>query len=452
MGLVYSSVIDAPIYEVFDWHTRPGAFTRLAPPWQPVRVIAEADSLKSGRAELGLPGGLRWVADHQPDSYDPPRRFVDTIGTDGLASLPVRLAVRWRHTHDFDELSGERTRLTDRVATPVPAAALRAMFGYRHRQLADDIAVHRRAAAHGLAPLTVAVTGSSGLVGSQLTAFLSTGGHRVIRLVRQAATKPDERQWNPDDPDPGLLAGVDAVIHLAGASIAGRFTDEHRAAIRDSRIGPTRRLAELIAQSADGPKVLISASAVGFYGYDRGDETLTEDSERGDGFLADVVAEWEDATVPAQEAGARVVRVRTGIVQSPAGGTLRLLRPLFAAGLGGRVGNGRQWLSWIGIDDLVDVYHRGLWDTDLSGPVNAVAADPVRNVDYTRTLAHVLRRPALLPVPPFGPRLLLGEQGARELAFASQRVLPARLQQADHRFRRPDLEQTLRHLLGHAPV
>lgn len=452
MGLVYSSVVDAPIYEVFDWHTRPGAITRLAPPWQPVRVVAEADSLQSGRAELGLPGGLRWVADHQPDSYDPPRRFVDSIGTEGLASLPVRLAVRWRHTHDFEELDGERTRVTDRVATPVPARALRAMFRYRHRQLADDIGVHRHAAAQGLAPATVAVTGSSGLVGSQLTAFLSTGGHRVIRLVRHAATKSDERQWNPDDPDPGLLAGVDAVIHLAGASIAGRFTEEHRAAIRDSRIGPTRRLAELIAKSADGPKVLISASAVGYYGYDRGDQTLTEDSERGDGFLADVVAEWENATAPAEQAGVRVVRVRTGIVQSPRGGTLRLLRPLFATGLGGRVGNGQQWLSWIGIDDLVDVYHRGLWDADLSGPVNAVAAEPVRNVDYTRTLAHVLRRPALLPVPPLGPRLLLGEQGARELACASQRVLPARLQQADHRFRRPDLEQTLRHLLGHAPT
>jgi hypothetical protein len=452
MGLVYSSVVDAPIYEVFDWHTRPGAITRLSPPWQPVRVVAEADSLQSGRAELGLPGGLRWVADHQPDSYDPPRRFVDTIGTEGLASLPVRLVVRWRHTHDFEELSGERTRVTDRVATPVPARALRAMFGYRHRQLADDIGVHRHAAAQGLAPATVAVTGSSGLVGSQLTAFLSTGGHRVIRLVRHAATKSDERQWNPDDPDPGLLAGVDAVIHLAGASIAGRFTEEHRAAIRDSRIGPTRRLAELIAKSADGPKVLISASAVGYYGYDRREETLTEDSGRGDGFLADVVAEWENATAPAEQAGVRVVRVRTGIVQSPGGGTLRLLRPLFAAGLGGRVGNGQQWLSWIGIDDLVDVYHRGLWDADLSGPVNAVAAEPVRNVDYTRTLAHVLRRPALLPVPPLGPRLLLGEQGARELACASQRVLPARLQQADHRFRRPDLEQTLRHLLGHAPA
>jgi len=316
--------------------------------------------------------------------------------------------------------------------------------------LAGDIAVHRRAAAHGLTPLTVAITGSSGLVGAQLTAFLSTGGHRVIRLVRHAATKPDERQWNPDDPEPGLLAGVDAVIHLAGASIAGRFTDDHRAAVRDSRIGPTRRLAELIAQS--GTKVLISASAVGFYGYDRGEETLNEDTERGDGFLADVVAEWEDATAPAEQAGARVVRVRTGIVQSPAGGTLRLFRPLFAAGLGGRLGNGRQWLSWIGIDDLVDIYHRALWDGDVSGPINAVAPEPVRNVDYTRTLARVLRRPALLPVPPFGPRLLLGEQGARELACANQRVLPTRLGRTDHRFRRPDLEQTLRHLLGHAPA
>jgi uncharacterized protein (TIGR01777 family) len=423
MGLVYSSVIDAPIYEVFDWHARPGAFTRLTPPWSPMKLIAEADSLENGRAELGLPGGLRWVADHQPDGYDPPRRFVDAIGTYGLASLPAKLMVRWRHTHDFEEVAGERTRLTDRVATPVPAVALRSMFRYRHHQLADDLAVHRHAAEHGL-----------------------------TRLVRHPATKPDERQWNPESPDPSLLTGVDAVIHLAGESIAGRFTDEHRAAIRDSRIGPTRRLAELIAQSSDGPKVLISASAIGFYGYDRGEEALTEDSERGDGFLADVVADWENATAPAEQAGTRVVRVRTGIVQSPAGGTLRLFRPLFSAGLGGRLGNGQQWLSWIGIDDLVDVYHRGLWDTDLSGPVNAVAPDAVRNVDYTRTLARVLHRPALLPVPTLGPRVLLGEQGARELACANQRVLPTRLQQADHRFRRPDLEQTLRHLLGHAPA
>jgi uncharacterized protein len=239
------------------------------------------------------------------------------------------------------------------------------------------------------------------------------------------------------------------VIHLAGASIAGRFTDSHRKAIRDSRIGPTRRLAEAAARSGT---VLISASAVGFYGYDRGDETLTEDSERGDGFLADVVADWEDATAPAEQAGVRVVQVRTGIVQSPRGGTLRLMRPLFSAGLGGRLGSGRQWMSWIGIDDLIDVYYRALWDTSLAGPVNAVAPQPVRNADYTRTLAHVVRRPAVLPVPSLGPKLLLGAQGARELACASQRVLPARLGHTAHRFRQPDLETALRHLLGRRPA
>ncbi|OBB97931.1 TIGR01777 family oxidoreductase [Mycobacterium sp. 852002-40037_SCH5390672] len=448
MGLDYSSVVDAGITDVFEWHARPGAFGRLSPPWQPMRLITEAASLKDGRATLALPGGLRWVAVHQPDGYDPPRRFVDAIGGDGLAALPARIAVRWRHTHDFEDLGGNRTRVIDRVDTPVPGSLLRPMFEYRHRQLADDLAAHRLAAQNGLRPMTIAVTGSSGLVGSALTAFLRTGGHRVIQLVRHGARGNDERQWNPDDPDAHLFAGIDAVIHLAGASIAGRFTDKHRKAIRDSRIDPTRRLAELLGRSDPRPAVLISASAIGYYGYDRGDETLTEDSGRGDGFLADVVSDWEQATTPARQAGLRVVQVRTGIVQSPAGGTLRLMRPLFSAGLGGRLGDGRQWLSWIGIDDLVDVYHRALWDATLTGPVNAVAPQPVRNSEYAATLAAVLHRPAALPVPSLGPRLLLGGQGARELASASQRVAPARLAGTGHRFRQPDLDRALRHLLG----
>lgn len=450
MGLVFSSAVEAPRAEVFAWFERPGAFTRLSPPWQPMRLITEADSLRHGTAELALPGGLRWIAQHQPGGYDPPRRFVDAIGGRGLASLPARVAIKWRHTHEFDDLGDGRTRVTDVVDTAVPGSMLRPMFAYRHRQLADDLAAHRRAEEHGLEPITVAVSGSSGLVGSALTAFLSTGGHRVIRLVRGAPDNPGERQWNPDDPDPDLLTGVDAVIHLAGASIAGRFTAEHRRAIRDSRISPTRKLAELVSASAAGPKVVVCASAVGYYGYDRGDDVLTEESERGDGYLADVVADWEEALAPAEQAGTRVVRVRTGIVQSPRGGTLRLMRPLFAAGLGGRLGDGRQWLSWIGIDDLVDIYHRALWDTGLSGPVNAVAPNPVRNSGYTKTLGRVLHRPTILPVPALGPRLLLGDQGARELACASQRVLPARLRDADHRFRMPELEQLLRHLLGRA--
>lgn len=253
MGLVYESVVDAPRDEVFAWHTRPGAFTRLSPPWQPMKLVTEAESVEDGRATLALPGGLRWVAEHQADSYDPPRRFVDAIGGDGLASLPARVAVNWRHTHEFEEVGTDQTRVIDRVATPVPARALRPMFAYRHRQLADDLAAHRLAAAHGLAPATIAITGSSGLVGSALAAFLSTGGHRVIRLVRGAPNGSAERRWDTDDPDPALLAGVDAVIHLAGASIAGRFTDKHRKAIRDSRIGPTRRLAEAVALTPNGP-------------------------------------------------------------------------------------------------------------------------------------------------------------------------------------------------------
>lgn len=448
MGLTYSSIIDASREDIFAWYGRPGAFARLSPPWQPMRLITEADSLRDGRAELALPGKLRWIAEHQPDAYDPPRRFVDEIGSAGLASLPPRLAMRWRHTHDFEALDDGRTRVIDRVDTPVPGRILRPMFAYRHRQLADDLSAHRQACAHGLKPATVAVTGSSGLVGSALTAFLSTGGHRVIRLVRRVATNPDERQWNPNEPDSDLLDGVDAVVHLAGASIAGRFTDQHKCAVRDSRIGPTRRLAELVARAPDGPGVLICASAVGYYGYDRGDGIITEDSERGGGFLADVVADWEKALAPAEQAGKRVARIRTGIVQSPRGGTLRLLRPLFTAGLGGRIGDGQQWLPWIGIDDLIDIYHRALWDTELSGPVNGVAPQPVRNVDYTCTLGRVLHRPTVLPVPTLGPRVLLGGQGARELACASQRVIPARLDHAGHRFRHPDLEQALRHLLG----
>ncbi|MGV0742599.1 TIGR01777 family oxidoreductase [Mycolicibacterium sp. XJ870] len=447
---VFSTVIDAPRDEVFAWHSRPGAFLRLAPPWQPVRVAAEAESLADGIARLALPAGLSWVARHEPDSYDPPRQFVDTIGSDGLTSLPVRIVVRWRHTHEFDEVGDDRTRMTDRVETPVPTSALRPMFVYRHRQLADDLAAHRQARARGLAPLTVAITGSSGLVGSALAAFLSTGGHRVVKLVRHPTAKPNERQWDPADPSPDLLAGVDAVIHLAGASIAGRFSHAHQRAIRDSRIGPTRRLAELAARTAGGPSVLVCASAVGFYGNNSGERPVTEDSERGDGFLADVVAEWEGATVPAEHAGLRTVRVRTGIVQSPRGGVLRVLYPLFRLGLGGRIGDGTQWLSWIGVDDLLDVYLRALWDTDLWGAVNAVAPEPVRNIEYTRVLGRVLHRPTVLTVPALAPRLLLGEKGARELAVASQRVVPARLHQQGHRFRHPTLVDALRHVLGRA--
>ena len=252
----------------------------------------------------------------------------------------------------------------------------------------------------------------------------------------------------PTAPRPICCPGSTRWCISPGRRSPGDSPPRTRRRIRDSRIGPTRRLAE-VAANGDFHGPFVSASAIGIYGYDRGDAVLCEESVRGDGFLADVVAEWEAATAPAAEAGLRVVNVRTGIVQSANGGTLRLFRPLFAAGLGGRVGGGRQWLSWIALDDLLDVYYRALYDARLSGPVNAVAPTPVRNADYAKALAGVLHRPALLPVPALGPRLLLGEQGSRELAEADQRVAPTKLETLGHRFRHPRVDGALAHELGH---
>ena len=441
MGLHYTSIIGAPVAEVFAWHQRQGALPRLVPPWQPLKVVQESPSLGDGQAVLQLPGRVRWVAQHSEE--DPPNRFVDE-----LVSLPLQ----WRHTHTFAALGDGATRVTDHVETPVPGSFLLQTFRYRHHQLADDLAAHGRGAARGGRPMTVAVTGSSGLVGSALCAYLSTGGHRVIRLVRRVPQDPLERAWEPDGPDPRALEGVDAVVHLAGASIAGRFTPAHKRLVRDSRIGPTTRLARVMAGMSDGPRILLCASAIGYYGADRGDEMLTEDSAPGTGFLADLVEDWEAATQPAAAAGVRVVTVRTGIVQSARGASLKLLRPLFATALGGPLAPGSQWVSWIGLDDLLDVFGSALADGDVAGPLNAVAPEPVTNKDYAATLARVMRRPALLPVPTFGPRLLLGSEGAREMVQASQRVTPARLAASGHVFRHPDLEACLRHQLGHIRV
>ena len=452
MGIEYASVVAHPLDEVFAWHTRPGAMRRLVPPWQPMRVVKETESLADGTAILGLPAGLRWIARHDPAAYDPPYQFRDVLSSKGLMTLPPRVIGWWRHTHRYSDAGHGTTRVHDIVDTTVPAFALRSTFAYRHRQLSEDLAAHSDAAAAGARELTVAITGSSGLVGTALGAFLTTGGHRVIRLVRGEPADDNERRWVPDEPAADLLDGVDAVIHLAGESIAGRFTEAHRRAIRESRIGPTRRLAEVAAATGGRLTTFVSASAVGFYGYDCGDTELDEDSPRGDGFLAEVVADWESATAPAAEAGLRVVAVRTGIVQAAAGGTLKLLRPLFAAGLGGRLGSGRQWLSWIGIDDLLDIYYRAIYDNRLTGPVNAVGPEPVRNSEYTKALAATLHRPALLPVPSFGPRLLLGKQGAVELAEANQRVRPAKLEALGHRFRSTTVTDALAHQLGHDPA
>jgi uncharacterized protein len=441
----YRSNIGAPLDRVFAYHQRQGALFRLLPPWIPARVDVQADSLQDGVSVLRLPGRVRWTARHRPTGH--PYQFIDE-----LVSLPFR----WHHTHSFTYVRDDTTEVLDEVDTSIPCRLLRPMFRYRQDQLAGDLAAHNATAEliveRELSPvLTVAMTGTSGLVGSALSALLSTGGHRVVHLVRRTARGPIERRWDPADPDPHLFDDIDAVVHLAGEPIAGRFTNRHKDSIAASRIVPTEALARAIIGCADPPKTLIVASAIGYYGRDRGDEILSESSPRGTGFLADLVGDWEAASFPARTTGVRVVNIRTGIVQSPRGGVLSVFRPLFAGGVGGPLGDGKQWMSWIDLDDLCDIYYRALVDTAMEGPVNGVAPQPVSNGEYSATLARVLRRPAVLRVPALAPRLLLGSEGARELALASQRVLPQRLQQDGHRFRWPTIEACLRHQLGRFP-
>jgi len=300
---------------------------------------------------------------------------------------------------------------------------------------------------------TVAVTGASGLVGSALVTGLTSAGHRVVRVVRGAgaASVAGQRlaRWDPASGalEPSALAGADAVVHLAGESVAGgRWTEAKKRRIRSSRVDVTRRLAEALLRLERPPRLLVSASAVGYYG-DRGSEILREDSAPGPGFLAEVCREWEAATDPAARAGIRVVRLRIGMVLSRRGGALGAMLTPFRLGAGGPVGSGVQWVSWIAIDDLVGAILHALATESLAGPVNAVAPEPVTNRELARTLGRVLRRPALLPLPAVAARLLFGQM-ADELLLASARVEPARLRATGFTFRHARLEDALRHELG----
>lgn len=294
--------------------------------------------------------------------------------------------------------------------------------------------------------MDIAVTGASGLIGSKLVTALAADGHRPVRLVRRdPAPGEDAVRWDPaaGTIDAASLEGIGAVVHLAGEGIAEkRWSAEQKKRILDSRVQGTSLLATTLANLTTPPAVLLSGSAIGFYG-DRGDEALTETSGPGDIFLADVCRAWEAATAPAEAAGIRVAHLRTGIVLDRNGGALAKTLPLFRLGIGGRLGSGRQWWSWIGIDDEVGAI-RFLLDADVAGPVNLTAPNPVTNAEFTKVLGQVLGRPTLLPVPAFGPKLLLGSELAEQLLFTSARVLPDVLTAAGYAFQAPDLEGALR--------
>ncbi len=298
--------------------------------------------------------------------------------------------------------------------------------------------------------MRISVTGSSGLIGSALVPLLTAEGHEVARVSRSTAARGAWR-WDPGagHVDGRAVNGMDAVVHLAGESIAGgRWSEARKDRIRASRVRGTRVVAEAVARADPRPQALLCASAMGFYG-DRGDELLTETSAPGRGFLSEVSREWEEACAPARDEGVRVVNLRFGIVLSPAGGALAKMLLPFRLGAGGVVGSGRQWWSWVALDDAVGAIRHALVTPGLAGPVNVAAPNPVTNAEFTRTLGRVLARPTLFPVPAFAARLALGEM-ADALLLASARLVPVRLQQTGYVFRRPELEGALRHLLAGA--
>lgn len=387
-----------------------------------------------------------WLVRHE--GYEAGRSFADRQVTG-----PFR---QWRHEHRFEAINEEACELSDEVfyelpmdriaakaAGPLVRRELARLFRYRHEVTRMDLETHRLPSAPR--PLVVAVTGATGLIGSSLTALLRTAGHEVRAISRGRAA---DIQWDPAAGriDPKGLEGGDAIIHLAGEPIAQRWTKEARRRILESRRDGTRLLAETVANLKRPPQVFVSISGVNAYGAIQ-PEPVTEESPFGEGFLANVCREWEGASRAVEDAGIRRVIVRSGMVLSPAGGALAKLLPPFRAGLGGPIGRGERWMSWIAIDDLAAVLAHAVLDERYRGVVNAVAPNPVRNREFSATLAAALHRPAFFAVPPAALRAMFGEM-ADETILGSVRVVPERLRESGYRFRYPLIEQAWSHLLG----
>lgn len=436
--------------QLFSWHERPGAFERLSPPWQSVASIeAEGGIRDGGRRTLrlavaGLP--VTWKLEHRDYEYG--RNFSDV-----QVSGPFR---SWRHDHRFSPGRTEDTSVLEDcihyeapgcfagrvIGEPLISLQLDRLFRFRHRQTLLDVTRPWFGDASGR---KIAVTGATGAIGSGLCSLLETLGCEVVRLNR---LKGDPLCWSPASGAFPFdhLEGLDAFIHLAGAPIARRWTATVKREVRNSRIDGTRFVVESLGRLKSPPATFVCSSAIGYYGTAAVDP-VTEDGPGGDGFLADVCREWETAAAAASKWAERTVVVRTGVVIDPAAGALAKLLTPFRLGLGGAVGGGAQVMSWIGRDDLLDIYVVAVIDKQLRGVVNGVAPAAVSNADFSSTLARVLGRPAIIPAPAAGLRLAFGEM-ADETVLASQNVVPERLMDHGFRFRHPELEDCLRFYLG----
>ncbi|MEM9828766.1 MAG: TIGR01777 family oxidoreductase [Planctomycetota bacterium] len=442
-------MLPVSVEDAFAYHDRKGALKRLIPPWESVRVEKSDNSLQVGsrvvlrQSLFGIP--LRWVAEHT--AYEPPTRFADRQVSGPFA--------QWEHEHRFEGLN-EHCTLTDDIHYRAPGGPLgriadgilirktiERMFAYRHRITRDDLELQSK---YELSPQRIAISGASGLLGSSLTAMLSLLGHHVRPIVRGEAKDESEIAIWHDAKEVEKLNDIDVVIHLAGKPIAAeRWSESVKQEIRDSRVIKTRSLAEAMASVPKPPAVLLCASGSGIYG-DRGDEVLTEASELGDDFLADVARQWETACQPASAAGVRVVNTRFGIVMSPTDGALaKCLLP--AKFMGGKLGSGKQWWPWIALDDVLGGLYHCMATPSIEGAVNFTSPQPLRNADFAKTLGAVLSRPAVFPAPAFALRLALGEM-ADDLLLSSTRAMPTKLSETGYRFRFETLEDALRYCLG----
>lgn len=445
--------VPQPADTVWSWHARgEPAFHRLLPPWHRMEVQHFPDTLQDGATgsfELQLgPARVPWS--FRLENVRPGDGFVD----EALTS-PFR---DWRHTHRFRDSAGQGvlddlidytlpvSPLSDVVAGRYARRELERMFAWRHRTTTEDLAAHARYADRPR--LRVGITGASGMVGTELSAFLRAGGHTVVPFTRQPS-KPGTIHWDPANGtlNPDDLRDLDAVVHLAGENVAARrWTDEQKARIRDSRVKGTTLIARALAQNPR-PMPLICASAVGIYGHPQG--LVDESTPPGDGFLADVGSTWEASADPARDAGLRVVHLRFGIILSGRGGALPAMLPAFRAGVGGVMGTGRQGLDWIALDDVLNLCHEALFDPTFVGPLNAVAPVPTDHATFIHTLGRVLCRPTVVPIPGFVIRTLMGEMGDA-LLLRTPRVRASVLLDRGYRWRRPDLTEALAIELGYA--